>query len=167
MKQKDVYAANGVLHTVSDLLLPPGSLQLNAEKYLLALNCSTFISLIRSVNLTSLVTDPNAKYTILAPRDDVLEISGGGSFPEKGTEELKRSLNYHFIPGKWKPENLKDGMLLETELIEVGLAGGRQVLDVGVSSKSSMRPPKGDPRKELYFAGAGVIGDPSKFLCRS
>jgi solute carrier family 25 (mitochondrial carnitine/acylcarnitine transporter), member 20/29 len=164
MRQRDIYASNGVLHTVSDLLLPPGSLQINAEKYLLALNCSRFIELLRSVNLTSLVTDPDAEYTILAPRDDVLEISGGGSFPKDGTDELKKSLTYHFIPGKWKPEKLKDGMLLETELIEAGLSGGRQVLDVGVSYKGNMLRGKGDPRKELYFAGAGVIGDASKPL---
>jgi solute carrier family 25 carnitine/acylcarnitine transporter 20/29 len=162
MRQRDIYASNGVLHTVSDLLLPPGSLQINAEKYLLALNCTTFIELLRSVNLTSLVTDPNAEYTILAPRDDVLEITGGGSFPKKGTDELKRSLTYHFISGKWKPEKLKDGMLLETELVEVGLSGGRQVLDVGVSHKGNIQGGKRDPRKELYFAGAGVIGDASK-----
>jgi solute carrier family 25 carnitine/acylcarnitine transporter 20/29 len=162
MKQRDVYASNGVLHTVSDLLLPSGSLQLNAEKYLLALNCSTFVGLLRSANLTSLVTDPNAEYTILAPRDDVLEITGGGSFPEEGTDDLKKSLRYHFIPGKWTANKLKDGLLLETELIEIGLAGGRQVIDVGVNSKQSLQKGKDKPRKELYFAGAGVIGDPSK-----
>jgi hypothetical protein len=54
---------------------------------------------------------------------------------------------------------LKDGLLLETELAEQGLAGGRQVLEVGISAEKS---PNGDKtRKELYFAGAGVIGDPS------
>lgn len=160
MHQQDVYAANGVLHTVSSLLLPPGSLQLNAEKYLLALNCSSFVGLLRSVNLTDLVTNPEAKYTILAPRDDVLEVLGGESFPDPGTEELKRSLQYHFIPGKWTPQKLQDGLLLETELVEIGLGGARQVLDVGVSDKKGDKKEK--PRKELYFAGAGVIGDASK-----
>ncbi|KAG8757698.1 hypothetical protein FRC14_001647 [Serendipita sp. 396] len=158
LRQRDVYASNGVLHTVSDLLLPPGSLRPNAEKYLLALNCSTFVELLRSSNLTSLVTDVDAEYTILAPRDDVLEITGG-SFPDEGTDELKRSLKYHFIPGRWTTDRLKDGSLLETELVEVGLAGGRQVLDVGVSTTISSKPGK-DGRKELYFGGAGVIGDP-------
>ncbi|KAG8835969.1 hypothetical protein FRC17_010938 [Serendipita sp. 399] len=158
LRQRDVYASNGVLHTVSDLLLPPGSLRPNAEKYLLALNCSTFVGLLRSSNLTGLVTDVDAEYTILAPRDDVLEIAGG-SFPDEGTDDLKRSLRYHFIPGRWTTEKLKDGTLLETELVEVGLAGGRQVLDVGVSTKSSWKLGQSE-KKELYFGGAGVIGDP-------
>jgi solute carrier family 25 carnitine/acylcarnitine transporter 20/29 len=166
MRQRDVFASNGVLHTVSGLLLPEGSLQLNAEKYLLALNCSTFIGLLRSVNLTSLVTDPKAEYTILAPRDDVLEIAGGGTFPDEGTDELKRSLKYHFVSGRWTPDKLKDGVLLETELDEIGLAGGHQVLNVGVTSKS-LGGKKDKPRKELYFGGAGVIGDPSKPIKRA
>ncbi|KIM19356.1 hypothetical protein M408DRAFT_31302, partial [Serendipita vermifera MAFF 305830] len=97
LRQRDVFASNGVLHTVSSLLLPPDSFTLNAEKYLLALNCSSFVGLLRSVNLTDLVTDQDAEYTILAPRDDVLDViestgHGGGSFPEKGTDELKKSL---------------------------------------------------------------------------
>jgi solute carrier family 25 carnitine/acylcarnitine transporter 20/29 len=159
IRQRDVYAANGVLHTVSSLLLPPGSLKLTPEKYLLALNCTSFISHIRSVNLTSLITNPDATYTILAPRDDVLSVAGGDGLPEKGTVELKKALRYHFIPGKWTANKLKDGLLLETELVEEGLAGGRQVLEVGISTKKDLNGDK--TRKELYFAGAGVVGDPS------
>ena len=147
-----------MLHTVSSLLLPPGSLKLTPEKYLLALNCTTFISYIRSVNLTSLLTDPDATYTILAPRDDVLSVAGGDGFPEKGTGELMKALQYHFIPGKWTAQKLKDGILLETELVEEGLAGGRQLLEVGISKEKDLNGDK--TRKELYFAGAGVIGDP-------
>jgi solute carrier family 25 carnitine/acylcarnitine transporter 20/29 len=164
IRQRDVYAANGVLHTVSSLLLPPGSLKLTPEKYLLALNCTSFISHIRSVNLTSLITDPGATYTILAPRDDVLSVAGGDGLPEKGTVELKKALRYHFIPGKWTANKLKDGLLLETELVEEGLAGGRQVLEVGISTKKDLDSEK--TRKDLYFAGAGVIGDPSVY-CQS
>ena len=165
VRQKDIYASNGVLHTVSSLLLPSGSLQLNAEKYLLALNCSTFVGLLRSVNLTSLVTNIDAEYTILAPRDDVLEIAGGGNFPDEGTDELKRSLRYHFIPGKWRTDRLKDGALLETELVEAGLGGAHQVLDVGLSSKLAMKS-GGKGKKEIYFGGAGVIGEPSEYFMR-
>ena len=68
----DIYAANGVAHIVDGLLIPPNSLQITPEKYLLALNCSKFISLLHSVNLTGLVNDTEAKYTILAPQDDII-----------------------------------------------------------------------------------------------
>ena len=52
--EPDIYASNGVLHTVSSLLVPEGSLKLTPEKYLLVLNCTTFVSLLHSVDLNSI-----------------------------------------------------------------------------------------------------------------
>jgi len=151
--QPDIYASNGVLHLVSSLLVPPGALQLTPEKYLLALNCTSFVSLLHSVNLTSLINDTDAKYTILAPKDDVLSVFGDGELPERGTEELKRLLQYHFILGRWTPKKLKDGMLLETALEEKGLDGGNQVLDIQIADD--------DKTSSIQFGGVGVIGDKS------
>lgn len=153
--QPDIYASNGVLHVVSELLIPPGALQLTPEKYLLALNCTAFVSLLHSVNLTHLINSTETKYTILAPRDDVLNVLGDGELPDQGTEELKRILEYHFIPGKWSEKKLKDGILLETALEDVGLGGGRQVLDVEVSDKEG---------KNIRFGGAGTIGESGKLI---
>lgn len=155
--EPDIYASNGVIHTVSSLLVPPGSLELTPEKYLLVLNCTSFVSLIHSVNLTHLINDTEAQWTILAPRDDVIDIAGGNDLPERGSEELKKLLQYHFIPGKLPPKKLKDGMLLETALEEPGLAGGRQVLGVEVSSNL-----KSGDEKTIRFGGAGVIGEMGK-----
>lgn len=72
--EPDIYASNGVLHLVDDLLIPKGELQLTVEKYLLALNCTKFISLIHSVNATRLIngTATNETRTILAVSDEVL-----------------------------------------------------------------------------------------------
>jgi solute carrier family 25 (mitochondrial carnitine/acylcarnitine transporter), member 20/29 len=152
--QPDIYASNGVLHLVSSLLIPDGALQLTPEKYLLALNCTSFVSLLHSVNLTSFINSTSSKYTILAPRDDVLKVfRAEGDLPEKGSEELKRLLEYHFIPGRWTPEKLKDRMLLQTALEEVGLSGGRQVLGVEIDDDSDSR--------HVRFGGASTIGEPS------
>jgi solute carrier family 25 carnitine/acylcarnitine transporter 20/29 len=155
----DIYASNGVLHFVSSLLVPEGALQLTAEKYLLALNCTSFVSLLHSVNLTYLINDTDTKYTILAPRDDVLSVFGDSDLPERGSEELKKLLSYHFLPGRWTPKKLKDGMLVETELMEAGLDGGRQVLDVEVNEDGKK---KKDSQIAVRFGGAGIVGDPGK-----
>ena len=150
----DIYASNGVLHLVSSLLIPQGALQLTPEKYLLALNCTSFVSLLHSVNLNNLINDTSSKYTILAPRDDVLSLLGhNGELPEKGSEALKRLLRYHFVPGRWTPKKLKHRMLLETALEEVGLDGGKQVLNVEVNDDNDDR--------HVRFGGAGTIGDHS------
>ena len=154
--EPDIYASNGVVHLVSSLLIPPGALQLTPEKYLLALNCTKFVSLLRSAELRSLINNTEAKMTILAPRDDVLQAYNNSDLPEKGTPELKKLLQYHFISSKLTPKKLENGSLIETMLHEEGLGGGKQVLPVEVSSdgkKSST---------SIHFGGAGVIGDPSK-----
>ncbi|TBU62070.1 FAS1 domain-containing protein [Dichomitus squalens] len=151
--ERDIYASNGVLHTVNSLLLPPDALQLTPEKYLLALNCTEFVSLIHSVDLGHMINDMEATYTILAPRDDVIKIFGRDELPHRGSEELKRFLQYHFIPGKWSPKKFENGMLVETALEEAGLAGGRQVMNVEVDEK------KGSQAKAIRFAGAGVMGE--------
>ena len=154
--QPDIYASNGVLHLVSSLLIPPGALNLTAEKYLLALNCTEFVSLIHSVDLTQLINDTESKYTILAPRDDIISVLGDADLPEKGSSELKKLLQYHFIPGRWSLNKLKNGLLLETALLEPGLRGRPQVLPIEVDSNGA--------EKSITFGGAGVIDDPSKLL---
>jgi solute carrier family 25 carnitine/acylcarnitine transporter 20/29 len=156
----DIYASNGVLHLVSSLLIPSGALRLTPEKYLLALNCTSFVSLLHSVDLTKFINDTDATYTILAPRDDVLRIHSDEGLPKKGTEALKRLLQYHFIPGIWTLNKLRHGMLLETALKEVGLDGGRQVLEIEVHEDKKKT-------KSVSFGGAGVIGDSGAFALSS
>ncbi|OJA16128.1 hypothetical protein AZE42_00067 [Rhizopogon vesiculosus] len=155
--QPDIYASNGVLHLVSSLLVPPGALQLTPEKYLLALNCTSFISLIHSVNLAHLINDTETPYTILAPKDDVLSIVQQYGLPKKGSDELKRMLQYHFLPGKWTPKKLVNGMLLESVLQEPGLDDGRQVMDVEVNDDDEKEDVSS---RHIRFGGAGIIGDP-------
>jgi solute carrier family 25 carnitine/acylcarnitine transporter 20/29 len=156
--QPDIYASNGVMHTVSSLLIPEGALQLTPEKYLLTLNCTNFISLIHSVNLTDFVKDIDSKYTILAPQDDVMSAYGDENIPEKGSDNLRRLLKYHFLPGRWTPKSLKDGLLIETKLDEPGLAGKAQVLEASISHRSK-RQSQSVP--SISFGGASTIGDPS------
>lgn len=155
ISEADIYASNGVIHTISSLLFPPGALAITPEKYLLTLNCSRFVSLLHSVNLTGLVDNTDTQRTILAPSDDLFTLMhGSDELPEEGTIELRRLLRYHFIPGLWTPKNLKDGMLIETELKEVGLDSGRQVMGVEVLGDKEA--------KSLRFGGAAVIGEPGK-----
>jgi solute carrier family 25 carnitine/acylcarnitine transporter 20/29 len=156
--EPDIYASNGVLHTVSSLLIPEGALQLTPEKFLLALNCTNFISMVHSVNLTHLINDTDAHYTILAPQDDVLAAYGDEELPEKGSDELKRLLKYHFLPGRWTSKTLKDGLLIETKLDEPGLAGKAQVLQASITRRSQEQA---EVVPSISFGGAATIGEPS------
>ncbi|EUC63999.1 carnitine/acyl carnitine carrier protein, putative [Rhizoctonia solani AG-3 Rhs1AP] len=170
--QKDVYASNGVLHTLDSLLVPSGSplFQATAEKWLLALNASVFVGMLREAGLDSYVngTGKNKEWTILAPADDVLSdilqrrdlgLFGGIK------EELRKLLRYHIIPGIIKPEDLLDGQLLGTELRPDSLKGNRMRLKVDVVSGKKGGDPKtrgqgGAGNGDLAFGGANVIAEP-------
>lgn len=159
----DIYAANGVIHLIDSLLVPAGALQLTPEKYLLALNCSKFVGLLHSVDLTDMINRTDSTLTILAPQDDILGIyDDPDDLPESGSEELRQLLQYHFIPGRWTPDQLVDGALIETALYPTGLAGVAQVLEVSVEKKGGKGKDK-DKEKDkidISFGGAGIIGDP-------
>ncbi|KAF5385521.1 hypothetical protein D9757_005414 [Collybiopsis confluens] len=156
--QPDIYASNGVLHMISSLLTPTGTLQLTPEKYLLSLNCSSFVSLIHQSNLTALINNTDAQFTILAPSDDVLSILSGEELPAPDSEEMRKLLSYHFIPGIWASTQFHSGMLVETALQEPGLGGNRQVLRVEVDAEMQ----EGDEWKYLRFGGAKVLREPVK-----
>jgi solute carrier family 25 (mitochondrial carnitine/acylcarnitine transporter), member 20/29 len=162
--QPDIYASNGVIHLVQDLLIPPGALQLTPEKYLLALNCTKFITLVRSAGLGHLVnyTSLDKPSTILAVADEVITLGGlDPDIPEEGSEELKRTLLYHFLPSLYTPKKLKNGMLIETQLEEETLGGKRQVLHVQVDGGS--KKVEADD-SGIQFGGASVVGKHSKWF---
>ncbi|KAH7334347.1 hypothetical protein B0J17DRAFT_708703 [Rhizoctonia solani] len=170
--QKDVYASNGVLHTLDSLLIPSGSplFKATAEKWLLALKASVFVGMLREAGLDSYVngTGKNKEWTILAPADDVLndilrkrDLNLFGAIKD----ELRTLLRYHIIPGIVKPEDLVDGQLLGTELRPDSLKGERMRLKVDVVSgkkggDAGVRGNGGMGNGDLAFGGANVIAEP-------
>ncbi|CUA69620.1 Dynein heavy chain 7, axonemal [Rhizoctonia solani] len=170
--QKDVYASNGVLHTLDSLLVPSGSplFQATAEKWLLALNASVFVGMLREAGLDSYVngTGKHKEWTILAPADDVLNdiLQKRDSNLVGGIKnELRKLLRYHIVPGILKPEDLLDGQLLGTELRPDSLKGDRMRLKVDVVSgkkggSAEAGGQGGVGNGDLAFGGANVIAEP-------
>lgn len=183
------------MHIVPQLLLPQNFTLLNsAEKVLLSVNATRFVSLLRSANLSSLyvgetgkLEDP-APWTILAPTDAVLDTMArwGGygppavpglytsqtdltlprppsSSPIGDVSPLARLLQYHILPGRLLPSEIKDQMLLGTELKTSALAGGRQRLRVDVSERFGRdRVDWNVEEGEIRFGGATVLGTPGE-----
>ena len=166
----NILASNGVMHTVDSLLLPHGSLALTPEKYLIALNATRFVMLFREAGLSHLLSSSphnssnNASYTILATKDGVLERLSQlpwSTLPPAGTSELKETLQYHVIEGKWTKEQLLDGQLLPTMLRTRDLGRQQQRLSVSVSDNISERRAgtiKQD--SDIGFGSANVIDEP-------
>ncbi|KAJ1301644.1 hypothetical protein OPQ81_008887 [Rhizoctonia solani] len=151
--QKDVYASNGA----------------TAEKYLLALNASVFVGMLKEAGLNSYVNGTGKKeWTILAPADDGLnailrkrDLNVFGDIKD----ELRTLLRYHIIPGILKPEDLVDGQLIGTELRPDSLKGERMRLKVDVVGAKKGRDlgsqgEGGTGNGDLAFGGANVIAEP-------
>lgn len=153
----DIFASNGVVHIVDRLLIPKEFTLLNSpEKLLLSLNATRFVSLLRMANLSETYTakHPDQPYTFLAPTDDVLDRMDrwgkGWSLPkrEASTNDIEKTvtasavdeqlidvLRYHILPGKLLLQDLKDGLLLETELQTERLGGKRQRIKVDIGAR--------------------------------
>lgn len=93
----------------------------------------------------------------------MLSILSNEELPAPGSEEMKKLLRYHFIPGKMTPKKLRSGMLIETALEEPGLGGNRQVLSVEVGDETQ----KDNAWKSLRFGGATVLREPGKHCIES
>ncbi|OXG33425.1 vacuolar membrane protein [Cryptococcus neoformans Bt120] len=188
----DILASNGVIHILPSLILSPSFNLLNsAEKMLLSLNATQFVSLMRSANLSEeyIGKDSKGGYTLLAPTDDVLDVldkwdglstkvarelsntfsdvSEKPSFPDPSP--LSALLRYHILPQRLLPTDIVDGQLLSTELQTSSLKGARQKLRVEVAEKDG-KEGKGKARSgwetvgqgEVRFGGATVLGKPVK-----
>lgn len=174
----------------------------SAEKTLLSLNATRFVSLLRSADLSDrYIGEPgkNGKigdeaYTILAPTDEVLDMLetqgpyGGhplaqfwngnearegvveqrslAAEPIKDSSPLASLLQYHILPGRLLPSDIKDGMLLGTELKTSALNRGRQRLLVDVSERPGKDRSDWETieQGEIRFGGATVLGKPGE--CR-
>jgi solute carrier family 25 carnitine/acylcarnitine transporter 20/29 len=173
----DIFASNGVIHTIDSLLLPPDFKLLNSpEKLLLSLNATRFVSLLRLANLSETYTARHSDraYTFLAPTDEVLERmerwavgewdSVRDGPPEASVSDvLKEQILYHILPGKLSLQQLKDGALLETELATEGLGGGRQRIKVDVGPHEG----GGDVLSigDIKIGDGVLTAEPGKYRC--
>lgn len=141
---------------------------------------------------TRYIGEPDKKgkqeFTILAPTDEAIDYMGylgtQGVFPMDittlllnasdahrpsphpppvdDTSPLASLLKYHILPGSYAPGDIKDGMLLGTELKTPELGGDRQRIHVEVSERRKPNPDWNVEDGEISFGGAMVVGSPIK-----
>ncbi|CAG8684074.1 16355_t:CDS:2 [Cetraspora pellucida] len=145
---KDLLAHNGVIHVISNISVP-NAISFNAHKYLCGLRATKFVSALIKFRLHHYIEDLETPYTILAPHDDYYDSS---IFAEMGSDALK----YHILHGKYTLKDLKDKMLVKTELITDDLKKNRQRIKVTV--KSTLTDEKSDDA--LAFNDVYTIGEP-------
>ncbi|CAD6967061.1 unnamed protein product [Tilletia controversa] len=180
--EEDIIIENGVIHIISNLLLPYPELglALTVEKTLLGLNASKFVDLMYKTELEDYLTSPvgpfgllpdsnspqtetanrsEDAFTFVVPRDDFLDASVLRNELPSDKKKLQDVLRYHIAPGALVPESLSNGMLVGTELRNWRLKDGRQRVTVSVGEEdSTLRKGNGD----VSFGGVNVVSDPVK-----
>lgn len=182
-----------------NLLVPEQFSLLNsAEKVLLSLNATRFVSLLRTANLSATYAGEPGKdgkaeqpWTFLAPSDDMLDMADRWAGPHgspplpvhelwqaaeaqaattsvavsvepmKDVTPLQALLQYHIIPGRLMPGDIKDEMLVGTELRTSSLAGGRQRLRIDVADRLDGGSVDNIGLGDIRFGGATALGPPS------
>jgi uncharacterized surface protein with fasciclin (FAS1) repeats len=168
------------------------SLLNSAEKVLLSLNATRFVNLLRTANLSSTYAGEPGKdgkseqpWTFLAPSDEMLDMldKWGGprgspplpvhklwqdaetamvAEPMKDASPLQALLQYHILPGRLLPGDIKDGMLVETEQRTGLLAGGRQRMRIDVADQLDGGVMDNVGMGDIRFGGATAMGAPSR-----
>lgn len=142
----------GVVHIIPKLLIPEDFSLLNsAEKVLLSLNATRFVSLLRTANLSSTYAGEPGKdgedeqaWTILAPSDEVLEMAdrwgGGLGVPPVPTHQLWRS--FENMGPEASIEEMKDVSPLQA-LLKYHILPGRLMprdIEDGMLIGTELRP---------------------------
>jgi transforming growth factor-beta-induced protein len=135
---KDIETANGVIHVIDTVLLPPAK---QADIVDTAVADGRFTTLVTAVQATGLVDTLKGEgpFTVFAPTDEAFAKLPAGTLESlltpEGLETLKNILLYHVLPGKFMAEDLVklDGQMVDTELegqqISISVKDGKVYLN--------------------------------------
>lgn len=169
--REDLLTENGVVHILDGMHLPFGDLGMTPEKYLLALNATAFVSLIRRAGLESYITqDPHemrhgskaGPFTFLVPSNKALERWNEPfiSFLKKKNPpmyetRLREMLLYHILPGHQRA--FYNSSLPVTELHPPGLNGAPQRMSVRVLDNGTLTFGEANVSCEPIFLNSTTI----------
>jgi hypothetical protein len=87
----------------------------------------------------------------------------GKDEPMKDVTPLQALLQYHILPGRLMPGDIKDGMLVGTESRTSSLGGGRQRMRIDVADRLDGGAVDVIGLGDIRFGGATALGAPSEF----
>ncbi|KAJ1924566.1 hypothetical protein IWQ60_005122 [Tieghemiomyces parasiticus] len=165
----DQLADNGVLHVLPAVLSPP-DLVFTAEKYLIGLNMTQFVDLLRAAGLADLLQAPGGgaddhssdhrqAITILAPTNEALDaFRESDDLPAEGSAQLREFLRYHLVHGQYHRADLADNQFLASHLQPVLLGKDRpQLIRVTKHIDAIAASNGGDGDEKGYLAFNDVI----------
>lgn len=98
----NVMAANGVIHVINKVLLPPAEMGEPTNNIVQTANSAgsftTLVEALQAAGLDSVLADEGATFTVFAPTDDAFAALGD-ALNDLTTEQLQQVLLHHVIPG--------------------------------------------------------------------
>ncbi|KAG2177212.1 hypothetical protein INT43_007869 [Umbelopsis isabellina] len=159
VKEVNELAANGVVHTIEHPIIPR-NLLFTARKYLIGMNATKFVAMMDENGLGNYLDDTSQSLTFLAPINEAFE-----QFDIEAGNVTKKLL-YHILPTPWQPDQLSDGLLVDTTLHDKMLGGPAQKMKVSVENDGGNLPSdywlKPKPGKTITFDDAIVNGEPAE-----
>ncbi|KAJ1657752.1 hypothetical protein IWQ61_002897 [Dispira simplex] len=148
----DILAANGVIH-ITDEIFPTDQLVFTPEKYLIGLNATRFVTLLRDNGLASYLHEPhgNRPLTILAPTNDAFGNFPAG-LPPTGSQELHDMLQYHMLPQCHTLHTLQDQQHIASDLRPAMLNSRTQWIHVTKEEVTLSPVASTRPIPQLYLA---------------
>ncbi|KAI9018663.1 FAS1 domain-containing protein [Phycomyces nitens] len=147
--RSDILVSNGVIHYLEGSILPSERFwEFNTRKTLIAMNATKFVDLLEENDLGHYIKDADTHgYTFIVPTDDALKLS------EYSKKETVSWLKYHIIDRVYRPKDLVNGALLQTESND-HLGSAKQRVRVHVNDKENSL------RQNIQFGRSGAAGEP-------
>ncbi|GAA4838577.1 hypothetical protein GCM10023331_24760 [Algivirga pacifica] len=128
VKMADVKTANGVIHVIDQVLLPPTPMNI-AEIVSMNDDFSFLLAALQKAELVDTFTNDMAAYTVFAPNNAAFQAlfdadNGISSLDDLTVETLTAVLTYHVAEGKVKSMDLMDQQMIPT------LQGGELTVDL-------------------------------------
>ncbi|RKP37459.1 FAS1 domain-containing protein, partial [Dimargaris cristalligena] len=157
---QDQLANNGVIHTLPGPI-PPESLVFTTEKYLVGLNATRFVNLMRDNGLSDYLTVPqgDSPLTVLAPTNEAFDTYMDG-LPAPGTWQLREFLLYHLLSAQYPLDTLPNGEFLASCLEPDEMAGRAQLV---YATKDKQSDQGGAPSTYISFNHVTAGGQPVTF----
>jgi len=147
----DVKATNGVVHIISEVLIPPGLSVPTIPAVATAAGLKTLVAAVGAAQLGATLSGPGP-FTVFAPTDDAFKALPKGVLDAlllpANIKDLVKVLEYHVVSGEVAAADLKNGehvKTLEGQDVNVTIAGSTVTIDKAKVTKADV------------YAGNGIV----------
>jgi len=151
VKTADVMATNGVVHIISQVLIPPAFSVPTIPAVATSAGLKTLVAAVGAAQLGKVLSGAGP-FTVFAPTDDAFKALPEGVLDRlllpANIKDLQKVLEYHVVPGEYTAAYLKNGEQVETlegQKVNITISGTSVSIDQAKVSQADV------------YAGNGIV----------